>query len=253
MRSPAYYLFLTVILAVSGTVLRADGLLLRAPEVGEYIEYEVVVVPILEDDQAALAEMQGTLRVACVGIEQTGDTTSRWIETSIDLTGEGNPDFRCVFKLLVPDDGVDDDQAFLPITRGWFHIDGVEDATEIVPDRVNLHQHGFMFMRTVLVTAEEPAEATAERTIQVNGEEVTLSTTVCGEFSPLSQPIGDAISMTLTGEGTWWIRDDDTFVPAADLIWMMQLGEEGPTKGMGIQLEAVETGSDAVTELVDSN
>lgn len=252
MRSPVCCMCLTAMFAISGADLRADGLLLRTPEVGEYLEYEVVVVPILDDDQEAVSEMQGTLRVACVGIEETDGTTSRWIETKVNVSGEGNPDFGCVFKLLVPDDGVDE-QAFLPITRGWCHMDGLADATEIAPERVNLHQPGFIFMRTVLVSAEETVEATAERTISIDGDDVTLLTAVRGAFVPLSQQVEGTLTMTLTGEGTWWIRDDDTFVPAADLILMMQLGDGGPTKGMGIQLEAVETGHDAVTELVDLN
>jgi hypothetical protein len=48
-------------------------------------------------------------------------------------------------------------------------------------------------------------------------------------------------------------------VPAADLIWTLTLGEdETPiedraTKGIAIQLIAVETGDDAVSALPDSN
>jgi hypothetical protein len=233
--------------------LQADGLLLRSPEVGEYVVYDVVLVPIQEDEQEAASEMQGTIRVACVGIEQTDGATSRWIEIKIDLSGAGNPELHGVFKLLVPDEGVDDDKAFLPITRGWACMPAGTEPTEITPERVALFHPGFMFMRTVLASAEEPMETTSERTIHVNGEELTLTAAVSGEFAELSQPADAEIVMTQTGEGTWWTHEDYTFVPAADLILMMQLGEDGPTKGVGFQLDAVETGDDAVSELPDSN
>lgn len=241
------------------STLRAGGLIQRSPEVGEYVVYDLLAIPIQEDEGADLSEIQGTLRVACVGFEQDGDAISRWIEADMTLTEDGSPQAHFVFKLLVPDAGVDDPEALLPMTRGWVRMLDTEDASEVAPERIALHQPTFLFMRTVLASAEELEEASLEKTIEVNGESIVLSTAATGPFETLSQQIEQTATMTLTGEGTWWPHDDFTFVPAADLIWTMTLGEdETPIedramKGIALQLIAVEIGDDAVSALPDSN
>jgi hypothetical protein len=238
--------------ATSGPV-QAEGLMLKSPEVGEYVVYDMVAVPIAEDDDAGAGEMQGTLKVACVGIEESDDATSQWIEIELSLAGGDNPDIHALLKLLVPEDGVDDEAALLPITRGWVRMgDGVE-PTEIAPDRISLHHPSFIFVRTVLASAEDPVQTASEKTIDVGGEEVELTEAVGGEIAPLSQELEQTLTMTLTGEGTWWTHAEYTFVPAADIIWNMQLGADGPSKGIAFQLEAVETGEDAESVLGEWN
>ncbi len=256
MRIDPRSLTLVAMFLVSAAPLHADGLLLRTPEEGEYIVYDMLVVPIDEDEadqDQAMGEAHGTLRVACVGVEQADGATSRWIEMNVELAGGGNPDMHFVFKFLVPDDGVADEEAFLPFTRGWVRMGEDAEVTEIAPDPIPLFHPGFLFMRTVLASAEEPEETSSEKTLHINGEELVLSSAITGEFVPLNQEVEETITMMQTGEGTWWMHDEHAFALAADIIWNMQLGEGGDSKGIAIQLEAVETGDDAVSELPDSN
>jgi hypothetical protein len=252
------FLLLTVSFLVPRAALHADGLI-QTPEVGEYVMYDMLAVPIQEGEQADLAEIHGTLRVACVGIEQDQDATSRWIEADVTFTEGDSPEIHFVFKLLVPDAGVDDPEALLPITRGWVRMEDGGDVTEIAPDRIALYHPSFVFMQTVLALAEETEEAASERTIEIDGEQLTLSTSVSGQFATLSQSVEQTATMTLSGEGTWWPHAEHAYAPAAELIWTMTLGDDTTppgdraTKGIAFQLTATETGEDAVSSLPESN
>lgn len=256
------YIFGLLLIAVAthpAARLHAEGLISRSPEVGEYIVYDILVDPIQEDEDRLTSEVEGTLRVACVGVEQAEGSISRWIEGDLRLGDNADGEFHMVFKLLVPDGGVSDQDAYLPISRGWVQVaDGVE-AAPVSPDRISLTHPAFLFMRTLLVSPERPEESAQERQVVINGEEQTFTTARVGTLETLVEAVEDQLRITLTGEGTWWTDHELAFLPAADVVWFMQLDESadssavGATKGMGLQLEATATGDDAVTQLPDAN
>jgi hypothetical protein len=259
MQTICTFLILSASIVLSVTPAYSDGLIAQPPDNGEYIVYEMVAVPVGEEDDDPQPEMQGTMRLSCVGVEEIDGVTSRWIEVDLRLSEGGNQELRIIYKLLMPDVGVEDADAYLPFTRGWAQLGEGEEPSELSPERISIQYPGYMFLSTAVKSPAELTASEAEKTITIAGEEHTLTVAQSGEFEKLTERADETLSMSLSGEGTWWSHEDQTFVGAAEVFSTMTLHptdapeESTATKGIALQLNAIEVGSDAVSALPESN
>lgn len=116
----------TALLTMTPSLVYADGLIMKLPEDGSWVEY---FLEGREDDTGG----QGTLRLSSVGSETVDGKKCRWIELEMKLTPEGRDERqRLILKLLIPEKHLTRGESpGTQILRGWFQRTFGEGKAEV--------------------------------------------------------------------------------------------------------------------------
>jgi hypothetical protein len=244
-----------------GNISEAGGFFRRVPEVGEWARYDLVMVVLVtypdENSPAPnFPEFTGTLTLKCVGEETINDVRHLWIESRLefwssdDIESDGS---WMILKLLVPADHVTDRDLAPHVVRGWTHFISAEGVSEWNPSIPNLQEDPLhLVMLLSFPVGEEEVSREQNKTLTIDGEEVPLTRI---ETSPLAERDFEDSHAHFSGEATWWPSDDHAFgIAAAEQLWNMDTQEPFAVLAeWGMQMDLVETGTDAVSDLPQNN
>jgi hypothetical protein len=231
----------------------AGGLFRRVPEVGEWATFEMNSKTefIRPGSRGSTIELDGTFTVRCVGEETVEDRRHLWIEWEVEApVPEEGVTFRKIWKALVPENVLTDDDPSLDGIRGWAPnpTQGRGPVEFSAPDGDLAALNNLAY---VLLGGGEPGDS-AQRTIEVNGQEHVLTQS---ESGPVPQPYAiENEIVTSTSEGTWWVSEDLAFGVAVIEMTASSVNHEDEREmHMEMRFDLVETGTGAVSDLPDHN
>lgn len=233
----------------------ADGFFRRVPVVGEWASYDLQMTysdnmklgedEPKPDDQA----VTGTLTLKCVGEETIEEVPHLWLEVRFDIVEPDGKEPWMVVKVLVPTEEVVGENLSDHIVRGWSARDDAE-AYEIDLDANGFDEDPSMFARMLVFPAYDGSVGRREsRILTIDGEEVQLNHNESGTLLVLDTSEGQ-----ISGEATWWPSESHAFgIAAAELRWDMNAEPIAIQIEMTMQMDLMETGTDAVSDLPDHN
>lgn len=247
------WLLLVALTICSSTTCDAGGFFRRVPEVGEWARYERPWQSTFSSTAAGTVESSGQseLTLKCVGEVETNGARHLWIEARLDLNNES----WAVAKLLVPEDEIVEGDLLDHAVAIWVASENYEPYKAPV-DWESLQRDPCVNILVIMFPwTPETAPLEQERSVTIEDEDVLLTSAEAGDIARriVDDEVGE--NETLTGSVTWWPSADHAFgIAAADMRWRLHAqGDEKARIESRFQMNLVETGMDAISELPDHN
>ncbi len=232
----------------------ADGFFRRVPEVGEWARYDLtmkVAFPAKPDDaEFDVPAMVGSLTFRCVGEETIDDVRNLWLEARMDIADPDGTEHFTLIKLLVPADQIVEGDLTEHAVRAWCAGDQEEVRAMDLAGGALLEEPAAFAVLNAFPASRVAAGRREARTITIDGEDVQLAAYETGDLP--SREFDDA---DISGDAIWWPSADHAFgIAAAELRWIvMTPAPEEMTMQYTSNMNLVETGTDAESELPDNN